>query len=67
VDPVGLRSGDIFVQGHRFPTPSDMPFGEYQLEIGVYRPNTMQRWSVYKDADAVADRLLLHPVSIAVE
>jgi hypothetical protein len=67
VDPVGMRSGDIFVQGHRFPTPSDMPLGEYQLEVGVYRPNTMQRWSVYKDADAVADRLLLHPVSMAVK
>jgi len=63
-DPVGMESGDVFVQAHRFLVPSDVPPGEYQLEVGVYRPDTMQRWAIYEGADAVTDRLLLHPVSI---
>jgi len=63
-DPVGMESGDVFVQVHRFPVPPDAPPGEYQLEVGVYRPDTMHRWSVYEAANAVADRLLLYPVSV---
>lgn len=64
VDPVGLEAGDVFVQAHGFAVPPDASAGEYQLEIGVYRSDTMQRWVIHKGVDAVADRLLLHPVSI---
>jgi hypothetical protein len=63
-NPVGVEPGDVFVQVHRFLAPSDAPPGEYQLEMGVYRPDTMQRWAIHEGAAAVADRLLLHPVSI---
>jgi len=63
-DPLGMETGDLFVQVHRFRVPSVTPPGEYQLEIGVYRPDTMERWIVRERGDAVADRLLLHPVSI---
>lgn len=59
-----MESGNVFVQAHRLPVSSDASTGAHQLEIGVYRPDTMQRWAVYEDGDVVADRLLLHPVNI---
>jgi hypothetical protein len=42
-DGVGMEPSDVFVQVHRFLAPSDAPPGEYQLEIGAYRLDTMQR------------------------
>jgi len=63
-DPVGLVAGDVFVQVHRFPVPSDAPPGEYPLEIGVYRPDSGQRWNVPLEGVGAADRLLLRPVSV---
>lgn len=63
-DPGSMEPGNVFVQLHRFLVPLDALPGEYQLEVGVYRPNIMQRWNIYEGKDAVADRLLLQPVSI---
>jgi hypothetical protein len=67
VDLVGLEAGDVLVQLHRVALPQDLVPGEYPLEIGVYRPDTMERWQVYQDTDAIANRLLLRPVRVEAQ
>jgi hypothetical protein len=64
VDPVGLAPGDTFVQVHRFRVPPDASPGEYPLEVGIYRPDTMQRWPVLGESGVVGDRLLLAPIRV---
>ena len=58
------EAGDIFAQVHHFPLPSDIPTGEYQVEIGVYSRTNMQRFAVFERGQPVADRLLLEPISV---
>ena len=50
-----------------FQVPQDTLPGEYPVEIGVYRPDTMQRWPVYEDGEAETDRLLLRPLTVVTE
>lgn len=64
IDPVGLAAGDVWVQVHRFVIPIDTAPGQYPLEVGLYRPDTMQRWLMYQGGQAIADRLLLEPVRV---
>ena len=45
--------------------PRDLKPGEYQLEIGVYNQPTGERLAVEEEGQAVADRLLLAPITIA--
>ncbi len=58
------EAGDIFAQVHHFPLPSDMPLGQYQVEIGIYSRADMQRFAIFKAGQPVADRLLLEPISV---
>jgi len=51
---------------HRFPLPSDIPAGQYQAEIGVYSRTDMRRFAVLEEGQAVADRLLLEPISVMI-
>ena len=62
--PPTWEEGDLLVQHHHLVTPPDAPPGEYQLELGVYTAIRMQRLRVYDGAQAVSDRVLLHPVTI---
>ena len=64
VPPAGWEAGDVIIQKHCFPVNPDAAPGEYQLELGLYFPATMQRLVVFAGDEAVADRLLLHPVRI---
>ena len=64
VATAGWEAGDIFAQVHRFPLPSDVPAGQYQVEIGVYSRTDMQRFAVFEGGQPVADRLLLEPISV---
>ncbi len=64
VATAGWEAGDIFAQVHRFPLPSDVPAGQYQVEIGVYSRTDMQRFAVFEAGQPVADRLLLEPISV---
>jgi len=64
VSTAGWEARDIFVQVHHFPLPSDVPAGQYQLEIGIYSRTDMQRFAVFEGRQPVADRLLLEPISI---
>jgi len=64
VATAGWEAGDIFVQVHRFPLRSDIPSGQYQVEIGVYSRTDMQRFAIFEEGQPVADRLLLTPVTV---
>jgi len=64
VATAGWEAGDIFAQVHHFPLPSDIPAGQYQVEIGVYSRADMQRFAVFEEGQPVADRLLLKPIAI---
>jgi hypothetical protein len=64
VSTAGWEAGDVFAQVHHFPLPSDIPAGQYQMEIGVYSPMDMQRFAIFEEGQPVADRLLLEPISV---
>ncbi len=64
VATAGWEAGDIFAQVHHFPLPSDIPAGQYQVEIGVYSRMDMQRFPIFETGQPVADRLLLEPISV---
>ncbi len=63
----GLEIGDVIVQHVRVPLAPDVLPGTYNLELGVYSPDTMQRWPVRSSAlpNSSADRVLLTPVQVA--
>ena len=58
------RPGDIFVQVLEVAISADIAPEEYQVEIGWYRPDSMQRLPVMRDGHMVADRVLLNPLRI---
>ncbi len=64
VATAGWEAGDVFAQVHRFPLPTDIPAGQYQVEIGVYSRTDMQRFAIFEEGQPVADRLLLEPISV---
>ncbi|MDX1416059.1 MAG: glycosyltransferase family 39 protein [Candidatus Promineifilaceae bacterium] len=43
---------------------SDLPPGEYQLEVGVYNQPTGERLMILDGGEAVADRILLAPIKV---
>ena len=57
-------AGDILVQVHEVTLPADLTPGRYQVELGVYDPETMQRLPVVRDGTMIADRILLAPVQM---
>jgi hypothetical protein len=66
VAPLGWESGDVFVQTHHLTVPADAPPEFYLLELGIYSPETLERWSLFASVDeaATADRVLLAPVEV---
>ena len=58
------RAGDLFVQVHRVALDAGASPGEYQVEVGWYRPETMRRLSVTQEESIVADRVLLRAVEV---
>jgi hypothetical protein len=56
------QTGDLFVQLHEVTLPADAAPGRYQVELGVYDPETMQRLPVLREGAMIADRVLLAPV-----
>jgi hypothetical protein len=55
-------AGDLFVQVHEVRLPADAAPGRYQVELGAYETETMQRLPIVRDGAAIADRVLLSPV-----
>ena len=58
------RAGDRFAQVQEVPLASETAPGVYQVEIGWYDPETMQRLPVLREGAIVADRVLLAPVQV---
>jgi hypothetical protein len=55
----GWRSGGVLQQIHMLTFPADAPAGTYQIWIGVYNPQTGERWQT-----AGGDRLLAGHVTV---
>ena len=58
------RSGDAFVQLHRFQVDANAPPGLYHLEVGIYTRENLTRLPILVDGVAVDDRILLQPVEV---
>jgi hypothetical protein len=58
------QTGDVFAQVHELTLPADTMPGRYQLELGAYDPETMQRLLVERAGATIADRVLLAPVQV---
>jgi hypothetical protein len=60
VDPLTLRTGDRFIQVHRFVLSPDVPAGPYLLELGMYDPMTGDRWpTLQADGQPGPDRFTI--------
>ncbi len=59
VPTAGWHTGDVFLQVHRLVLPAS---GAYQLEVGWYDGQTLERLPIYDGSETVADRLLLEAI-----
>ncbi|MDY7041820.1 MAG: hypothetical protein SVX38_13265, partial [Chloroflexota bacterium] len=64
VAPLSWEPGDVFLQAHRLTLPADALPGVYLLEVGVYSPETLDRWPVFSGEAIIADRVLFAPVEV---
>jgi hypothetical protein len=65
--PEQWRSGDRFVQVHRFAVPADMAPGKYPIEVGWYEKDSGVRWTVGRRRTNVRlDRLII-PLDVAAK
>lgn len=60
----GWETGDVFYQIHRIALPDDTLPETYQVELGWYDARTVNRLEVRTGGYAVADRVLLIPVTV---
>ena len=60
----GLEVGDIVVLHVRLAVAQDTPPGAHRLQIGLYSPDTMARWTVLTPAGESVDRLWLPEVEV---
>jgi predicted membrane-bound dolichyl-phosphate-mannose-protein mannosyltransferase len=57
------QSGDVLIQRHRLPLPSDAPAGQYVPQTGVYTLETLERFPVMINGQSAVDVLTLPPVT----
>lgn len=60
------RSGDAFIQLHRFKIDADVPPGLYHLEVGIYTREDLARLPVLVNEVQVDDRVLLSPLEVVI-
>ena len=60
----GWQEGDLLAQVQQVTLDADTAPGLYQMEIGCYNPQTMQRLPLLLDGVPLADRVLLEPVTV---
>lgn len=58
------RTGDAFVQLHRFQLDPTTPAGFYRLALGIYNRDDMARLPVLVNRVAVDNRVLLPPIEV---
>ncbi|HUM70314.1 MAG TPA: hypothetical protein PLK31_15890, partial [Chloroflexota bacterium] len=49
----GWQPGDALLHSHAIPLPADLPAGQYEVRIGLYHPQTGQRWQTETGLDHV--------------
>ncbi len=49
----GFLQGDLLIQIQQFDIPQDLPSGSYQIRVGIYHPETEERWTTSIGADFV--------------
>jgi hypothetical protein len=64
IPPTSWEPGDVFTQWHSLSVEPTAAAGEYQVELGLYSPATMQRLPIFQEGEAIADRLLLSPIQV---
>jgi hypothetical protein len=60
----GLEVSDVIVEHVTVPIKPDASPGLYVLQLGVYVPDTMTRWTASSSSGASADRVILSSVEI---
>jgi hypothetical protein len=60
----GWVSGETIADEYAIPIPADAPVGEYQIEIGMYNPNTGQRLLVCSSESCDDDKVLLPGLTV---
>ncbi len=63
----GLQPGDRFAQVHTVPIDPNAPVGAYQMQLGLYRPDTWQRWPILTGAAETADRVWVGQIRVVEE
>jgi hypothetical protein len=58
------RSGDLIMQEHKLRLPKDVAPGTYWIETGMYRLDTLERYRILQEGQAVGDRLLLTSIEV---
>jgi hypothetical protein len=58
------QQGDLIQQVYTISLPTDLAPGTYQVEVGWYDADTLQRWPCSVDGERVGDRLLLPEVEM---
>jgi hypothetical protein len=59
-----MRPGDTIAQWHSFSVPADAPEGQYTVEFGFYRLDTLERYSVIVDGKPVDQRVQTEPFRV---
>lgn len=55
---------DVIIQRHRLEIPPEALAGDYALYSGAYWIDSLQRWPVFQEGQAVGDRLFLSTLTI---
>jgi hypothetical protein len=63
--PVGLQPGDRFGQVHSLPVKPECPPGTYHVQVGLYQPDTLQRFPTPTADGRQADRVWVGSVTVA--
>lgn len=58
------QSGDLIVQRYDIAIPADVAPGAFQVEVGWYDADTVQRWPCTVNSASCGDRLLLADVQV---
>jgi len=64
VRPESLFPGDRFAQVHTVPVSPETPPGRYHLQLGLYRPDILERLPIATGTDAAADRVWVAEVQV---
>ena len=59
-----LESGDLVIQHHPIKIAADAPAGTYRLEVGLYNPDTLDRFQAHPSALPSVDRIFLSTFEI---